>query len=749
MLKRSLPFMVGAIAFALLLGVRVADPEPLKRLRAWVFDLYQEIEPRAYQPAGVRIVDIDEASLQRYGQWPWPRNHLADLVTALHGMGAATVAFDVVFAESDRMKPTAMLRTLVDAELDTELQDAVRRLPDPDRMFGKAIWQNRVVLGFAPTGAASERLPDPIAGIAVRGPDPAPILGSYAGATVNLAPFEAVAAGNGSFGIRNDFDAILRRVPLYQSVGGTIYPSLSAEALRVAQGARSHLLKTAEGRDGEVTMVAARIGQVEVPTTAAGELYLHDTGFVAERYLPAWQVLDPGRRGGLRAQVEGHIVLVGTSAAGLKDLRATPLSPIVPGVSLHAQALEQMILGHHLLRPDWADGLEVVAMIGLGLVLVTAIPLLGPTATALVGAAAAAGGLGASWYAFSELQMLFDPLYPIAAALGVYLPMTAIQFIMSDQEKRFVRGAFSRYLSPALVKQMAKNPKALVLGGEDRELTLLFSDIRGFTTISERMTPAELIGFMNHYFSVMSAEILDREGFIDKYIGDAIMAFWNAPLDVAQHPRRACETALAMRDALTVMNTDLSGQTRENGEGYDEVRIGLGLHTGVCRVGNMGSQQRLNYSVLGDDVNLTARLEGQTKIYGVDILLSEATRDAAGPGFETVELDKIRVKGRAKPVRIFVLAGTAEALAGTSFPAYLAAQNRLIDAYRRCAWPEAEAALDEVYDALAVSSDWRPASLRLERVAEIYSERIALLKDDPPPSGWDQVFNPRREIALA
>ncbi|MEM6422206.1 MAG: adenylate/guanylate cyclase domain-containing protein, partial [Pseudomonadota bacterium] len=648
MWKRSLPFIVGVLAFGLLLGVRVADPQAVRQFRAWVFDTYQEIEPRPYVETGVRIVDIDEASLDRLGQWPWPRNRLADLVTALRDLGAAVIAFDMVFAEEDRTKPSELLRALIDEDVSPAVRDAVRGLPDPDRLFAEAVAGAPVVLGFAPTAEGSLLPPRLVNGIAVSGPDPVNALHEFLGATVNLAPLEAAAQGNGSFGIRNDFDSILRSVPLFQTVDGTVYPSLAAEALRVAQGAGSYILKTAQVGEGPVNTVAARIGAVDVPLTARGELILHDTGYQPARYVPAWQLLDRSRRGGLRERIAGHIVLVGTSAAGLKDLRATPLSPIVPGVSLHAQAVEQIVLGHHLRRPDWADGLEIAAMAVVGLGLVIAIPLLGPLATAALGATVAIGGVAASWYAFAELRLLVDPIYPLAAALAVYLPVTAIRFIQTDSEKRFVRSAFGRYLSPALVEQMANDPKSLVLGGEDRELTLLFSDIRGFTTISEKMTPAELVTFMNRYFSAMSDRVLETEGFIDKYIGDAIMAFWNAPLDVEDHPRRACEAALGMRAALAGLNARLVSQRRDGAVAYDKIRIGIGLHTGLCRVGNMGSAQRFNYSVLGDDVNLTARLEGQTKTYGVDILISEATRTAVGPEFGAVELDKIRVKGRQK-----------------------------------------------------------------------------------------------------
>lgn len=732
MFRRLLPFAVGLLALAMVLGLRLVDPQPVQQVRQWVFDTYQRIEPRPYQPAGVRIVDIDEASLARLGQWPWPRTLVADLVVALRDMGAAVIAFDVVFSEPDGTAPSRLLQTLDGAALGPGVRAALAALPDPDAVLGAAIATAPVVTGFAPNSQAAANLPALKAGFAFLGAAPGPFLQNFSGATVNLPAIAEPAAGNGSFGIANDFDSVMRRVPLFQTVNGQVYPALTSEALRVGQGAKTHLIETSAGTEaeaealgGRVGVVRVKIGRIEVPTTARGEVLLHDTGYQPARYLPAWRVLEPAMQSRVAPLVAGHIVLIGTSAAGLKDVRATPLSPSIPGVSVHAQALEQMILGHHLERPDWATGLEVLAFLGVGVVLVALLPLVGAVWSSVLAVMAIAVGIGASWYAFSELRFLFDPVYPALAVLAIYVPTTATLFVQTESERRFVRAAFARYLSPALVERLARNPDSLRLGGETRELTILFSDIRGFTTLSEGMTPEELTRFMNRYLTPMSDRILEREGFIDKYIGDAIMAFWNAPLDVADHAAAACRAALDMRAVLIDLNAAWTREYAAEGRVFPGVAFGIGLHTGACSVGNMGSDTRFNFSILGDNVNLASRIEGQTKTYGVDILVSEATAEAAVDGFTALEIDRIQVKGRSQPVSVHVLVGERSVARAPGFAAFRDRHMAMLDAWRAEAWAEAAEACEDCRRALAGrSADWLPPGCRLGGIYALYAERL-------------------------
>ena len=306
-----------------------------------------------------------------------------------------------------------------------------------------------------------------------------------------------------------------------------------------------------------------------------------------------------------------------------------------------------------------ALGIELLFLIVLGLALILALPSLGARWCGLLGAALVAVAVGGSWHAFSAWQWLFDPLYPSLVLVVLYVVETGIIFLRTESERRWVRGAFGRYLSPAVVAQLAENPDQLQLGGEMRDMTLLFCDVRGFAAVSERLDAAGLTRFINRFLTPMTEVILAAGGTIDKYMGDAIMAFWGAPVADPAHVLKGCQAALAMRTALVDLNRRLAAEAEAEGRPHIPVNVGIGLNTGVCCVGNMGSDQRFDYSVLGDDVNLASRLEGQSKTYGVDVVISESTRDEAGPDLDALELDLIQVKGKTRPVRIYALAGPA------------------------------------------------------------------------------------------
>jgi adenylate cyclase len=745
MRKRYIPYLVGVLALAAVLALRLLDPLPVQQIRLWAFDGYQRLEPRPFKPAGVRIVDIDEESLKRIGQWPWPRTTMAELVTNLTKMGALSIGMDIVFAEPDRTKPERLIASWKPFGLDPATKAALRELPNPDKVYAKAIARGPVVTGFAPRASKSERMPVRSAGFAYSGDKPNPAIPNFAGATTNLPSLAKAAKGNGSFGILNDFDSIVRRVPLVQQVGGRIYPSLAAETLRVAQGASTHIVKSSTGSGegnftGDVAMTAMKIGRLTVPTAGDGTVLIHDTGNVPERLMPAHKVLNAEKHPGLVRKIKNHIVLIGTSAKGLRDIRATPITRAAPGVTLHAQALEQIIHGDYLKRPDWSEGAEVLFFVLLGLILVLVLPRVGAFWCGVIGLGAISGALGASWLAFDRFGWLLDPVYPALSAFAVYLPTSATLFVMSEGEKRFIRAAFSRYLSPALVERLAQNPETLNLGGENRELTVMFSDIRGFTPVAETMTPEQLTRFMNRFLTPMTETILSHSGYIDKYMGDAIMAFWNAPVPTGSHPARACHAALTMRRSLVELNRQWTQEFAQQGQTFPGVAIGIGMHTGVCCVGNMGSEQRFDYSALGDNVNLGSRLEGQSKTYGVDAVLSEATRAEAAGSFAFLELDLIRVKGRAEPVRIHTLVGTFDLEDDADYAAFAQDHAAMIAAYRRQDWDTAAAACQRCADAVAAGPAWLPEGVTLAGIYALYAERIADLRANPPGPDWGAVY---------
>ncbi|HSD92435.1 MAG TPA: adenylate/guanylate cyclase domain-containing protein [Methyloceanibacter sp.] len=711
------------------LALRVWDPTPVARLRALVFDSYQRLSPRQFDPSlPVRIVDIDEESLKRIGQWPWPRTVLAELVDKLAAGGAAAIGFDMVFPEPDRMSPANTLRYWPKSEALANLREEVERLPSNDQVFAEAIAKAPVVLGFIASPQATS-LPETKAGFAHAGDDPKLFAPYYPGAAVSLEELQDGAQGGGSLNWIPESDQIIRRMPMLVRLGDTLYPSFAADMLRLAQGASTYVVKSSgasgEKAFGEKTgIVAIKLGDFEVPTEAHGQMWIRFTPESPERYFPAWKVLN-GEIGA--DDIGGRILLIGTSAAGLLDLRATPLEPSVPGVSLHAQAIEQILQGAFLQRPDFATAAELLYILVLGLLIAFLIYRLGAAGSAVLGGLAVAAVIGVSWYAFDAFGWLVDPIYPAFALAAIYLAGTLFVFLRTERERNRVRNAFSHYMAPALVERLAGDPSRLKLGGETRDMTLLFSDVRGFTGISEGLDAEELTRFLNSLFTPLSNIILDERGTIDKFMGDAVMAFWNAPLDDSAHPTHACSAALRMMREMTTLNERWREEAEAKGRPYKPVRLGIGLNTGVCCVGNLGSETRFDYSVIGDNVNVASRLEGQCKTYDVGTVVGETTIKRA-PDFAFLELDLLKVKGKTEATRAFALLGDSVLKNSEGFIRLAERHGEFLARFRAKDWDAAEALSHECE---------KLNSARLDRVYALYRERIAFFRMNPPPPDWD------------
>ena len=738
--------LIPVVILLLALFVRIEDPTPVQLVRWWTFDTYQRIEPRQFEPLPVRILDIDDKSLAEIGQWPWPRTRIASLVDRLHAEGAAVVVFDVLFAEPDRTSPKNVLSAWPEGAVDEALRENVEALPDHDAALAEAFARGRVVTGFTFTRTQDATGPPaPKAGVAVGGTPPHLFLPVNRAAISNLPILDTAAAGLGNINFPSEVDGLIRRVPVFTQYvrPGTepdysdlfslppLYPTLGAEALRVAQGARAYRIRMtdASGEGGVASGISSvSVGQVPVVTDGEGHVWLHYTGYKPERYVPAWKLWSADTPITAADGLEGAIVLVGTSAPGLLDLRSTPLNPILPGVEVHAELIEQMLTDSFLTRPDWSFGAELLAFALLGILLILLLPKLGATAGALVAIVAIVIGFAAGWFAYTNARILIDPVYPAVVVVLVYMSSSLINFLNSENQRRQIRSAFGQYLSPALVEQLAEEPDRLRLGGETREMTLLFCDIRGFTAISEahRDDPQGLTALINRILTPLTSEILERNGTIDKYMGDCIMAFWNAPLDDAEHAHHACEAGLAMIAALERVNEE---RKAENPDAF-MVGVGVGLNSGECVVGNMGSDQRFDYSVLGDAVNLAARLEGQSKNYGALIVVGETTQAAVADAFAFLELDLIAVKGKSEAVRIFALMGDAQKAGDPEFTALREAHERMLTAYRAGDWDGAQAALNTCLD--------RPDAI--QELYDLYADRILQYSFDPPPPGWDGVY---------
>jgi len=725
------PLIVALIVLASALLLRSIDPAALVRVRDFAFDTYQRMQPRAYSiETPVRIVDIDEAALAEFGQWPWPRTIVARLIDKLTEMGAAVIAFDAVFAEPDRSSLSRMVRDLV-AYTDPEtVQKLAAALQDNDQVMADAMAQSRVVLGFGFDLKGGQRPPRKFHGVAFAGDDPSQFLPLQAGVVKPLDILEAAAKGNGS--VNTDIESVVvRRVPMLFRVAGQegLFPALSIEALRVVQEANSYVIKSS-GASGELAfgertgIVAIKTGNLEVPTDARGRVTLYDTGHRDERFVSARSILAgeaPADR------IEGNVVFVGTSAIGLKDLRNTPVQDAVPGVEVHAQLAEQMIEQKFLARPDFADGAEFLYLLAIGLLFVWLLPRLSASRMAVVAVLFIAIGVLVPWFAFARYQLLFDPLYPPVTLAAIYIAGSVTAFMRTERERSQIRNAFGLYLSPDIVEQLARNPRLLQLGGEQREITVMFTDVRGFTTISEQFDPQGLTRFMNRFLTPMTDLILGGRGTIDKYMGDAIMAFWNAPLPVPDHAAHACDVALAMQARLKELNDEWRAESLAEGREHIAVNIGIGLNTGPASVGNFGSAQRFTYSCLGDDVNLASRLESQCKAYGVGIIVGAKTQRQVGE-YATVELDRVMVKGRTEPERIFALLGNVGLAQSAGYRALVDRQAAFLQEYRAGRFTEALELIGGC-QAAAAAIDW------LQGYYEMMARRIDTLILDPP-SNW-------------
>lgn len=723
MLNR-LTLFLGLSITALAVAVAALAPPIFSQARDLVFDGYQRAAPRAYDPeAPVHIIDIDEAALDAYGQWPWPRSYMAALTDRLFDHGAVAVGFDVLFAEPDRTSPERITESW------SRFRDTIPPvlpdlgLPRHDQVFANAIDSRPIVLSVA--GGAEGEVPVPRAGIAVTGTLP-PSLTQYPAAVVNLPELTEVAAGIGTITLGRTGDGVTRTVPLVSQVGDVLMPALSVELLRVAQAAGGHILRTTEGSGeisgGTVAAIAMRTGALTFPVEADGAFRIHYAGHQPGRITPVAQVLEAdGIDPELEARISGRIILVGSSAQGLFDIRTTPLNPAISGVTLHAEIIEQIVDGTFLTRPDWMPGLELVIVVLTGVVLtglqLLQRPVLGLAAALILTSAPGIAGI----MAFQQAGLLFDPVLPTLTALAVFLPGTTLGFLSKERARRSIRARFAYFLPPALIGQIEANPEAaLTPEGAERELSVMFVDMRGFSTVTEGMPPDRVVQLVNTFLSAVAETLVDRGATIDKFIGDAVMAFWNAPFAQDDHATKALRAISDVETAAAEASKALEA------EGYPPIRVAIGLNTGKAYVGLMGSRDRLSYTCVGDAVTLAARLEGLTRSYGVSNCVGPAAAAASPPGLRAVVVDRIAAKGFEQAVDVSVMIAPSDQGAADFAEILSAARS----AYLGRDWDRAEAEFT------------RLAALDLSfcdtaQLAQTYLDRIAAHRNSPPSATWD------------
>lgn len=635
----SLNMLVPVLAVSIGAALQLIDPPVLQTLRQAVFDQYQRVHPRVYQAAPVRIIDIDEESLAKVGQWPWPRTRIAELVERLRRAEVAAIGFDVLFAEPDRTSPKAMLDLW---DLSGATLRGVAGLPDHDDLLAAALRPGGVVLGFA-VEREGESAPFPAQKYRyVNMGEPAlPFVHPFSRAVSPLPVLSAAAAGNGVLTFVPDGDGVVRRVPLLLRLGDTLVPSLVAEVLRVGQGAQNYLVRTSSTQG--VGLAEVKIGQFTVPTTAAGEAWVHFSGPVRERTIPAWKILAGAVPD---AELAGKLVLVGTSAQGLMDLRFSPLGGVMPGVEAHAQMLEQVLTDSYLYRPAWASSIEALTIVIGGLALGTLALMTGALASAIVTLLVIGLIIWGGWFAFIDHQLLLDPVTPTLSIFIAFTLSSVMHHLSSERRQRFVKQAFSRYVSPNLVSHIVDHPQELELGGRRQECSFIFTDLAGFTSLMEKIDPGEAVALLNAYLDEMIGIAFQHNGTLDRIVGDAVAIMFSAPVQQPDHRQRALTCAIAMQRFAARYADDLQAR----GIAFGQTRIGV--HTGEVIVGNFGGSTIFDYRALGDPVNTASRLESVNKHLGTRMCVSQATLSGC-TGIVTRPVGRLVLKGKSQPLMVF------------------------------------------------------------------------------------------------
>jgi len=689
------------------------------------------------------IAVIDEKSLSELGRWPWPRTTIAQMVRKLKKNGAKAVGFDIVFSEPDinsnlktidalwaEMKKSGISQPGV-----IELLRRKRAGADTDAILAASIKEaGNVTLGyffhFARKGSDKElahlteqriaqnarRIENsryPMVNSTAGKPNDAYMPHAFA-PEANIPVLSAAGRNSGYFNALPDSDGSNRWSPLVIAFENNYYSSLAVSLVQAYLDFPNLSLNL---EPFGVKSVA--IDDIVVPTDESGQLLINYMG--PPQTFPHYSIADILADRLPKDTFRNKIVLVGATAIGIYDLRVTPFSSTFPGVEIHANVIDNILHRNFLIHSSVTRFIDICSIILFGVILGLLIPRLRPITGMIAAFLMIAAFVVINFFVFFSFNTWLNLVYPLITMATIYLGITIYHYFKEEREKKKIRGAFQYYLTSSVINEMLKDPDKLKLGGDKKDLTVLFSDIRGFTTISEKMTPEELVALLNEYLTTMTNQVFHHDGLLDKYMGDAIMAVFGAPLDQPDHALRACRTALAMMEELHKL------QEKWKAEGRPVFDIGVGLNSGDMVVGNMGSEMRFDYTVMGDMVNLGSRLEGTNKEYGTNIIISEFTYEKVKDAMCCRELDGVRVKGKLKPVKIYELLGEKKDEA--AFRDLLEGFGRGLALYREAKWDEAIAAFQGV---LASRPDDYPSKM--------YVERCKNLKENPPAESWDGVF---------
>jgi len=687
----------------------------------------------------ITVVAIDAASLDEFGRWPWPRSRVAELVDRLVEAKVSAIGIDLVFSEPESPPEISALqlarRVLAgESSADPEVVRAMGQLDrslaqtDTDARLAQALAASeRSALGyFFRTGLEDADPPEKLAAslpeirhsqvsvARVPAEGSAPVL-TCTGLEANVSVIGEASLRAGFLSAVSDPDGVVRRAALVARCGDAYYVSLALSLLEVATGQRTQLMADARA------LREIRVGGKVIPVDEGGKILINFRG--PGKTFPRVSAGDVLAGRVPAGQLEGTIALIGATEVGLRDTSSTPFASVFPGVEIHANVLDNLLAGDVIRRQDAGVVMELGLIVLVGLLLILVIPRTKGVLASFVFAAGLAGVLiGGSVLAFTEFGVWLNLIYPLTAVALVYLAVEATRSLGAEARSRRIRKTFASYIPPSVVKELAESDEPPRLGGETRTLSILFSDVRDFTKLSEALGAEDTIRLMNTYLAAMTRIVFDSAGTLDKYIGDAVMAFWGAPLSLEDHPERACRAAIAMQSGLAELAAD-----RSDIRGLQGLRIGIGLNTAPVVVGNLGSDLRFDYTLIGDGVNLCSRLEGLTKVYGTGILATADLADRLPVSFLTREVDEIRVKGREGAARICEVLGERAAEPGED--AWLQAHAEGLGHYRAGRWGEAEQALAQ---AIAERGEDGPSSALLERMKNL---------GGVPPDPWHGVWS--------
>lgn len=699
------------------------------------------IASRGALPAGTEtiIAVVDEKSLTELGRWPWPRTTIARLMDHLKAAGAKAIGFDIVFSEPDEnssLKTIAQLsaeikKSGIENSSLTALLNKKKATANTDAALAKSIARAKnVTLGyfFHLSGKDVAHLSEKeisentdniknsryqLVNSLEKNPDDSSLPKAYA-PEANIKILSTAAANSGYFNMIPDTDGSMRWSPLVIKSGNNYYSSLTLSILH--QYLDWPLLSLNLAGFGAESI---RIGDITIPTDESGRLLVNYLG--PAKTFPHYSISDI-LKGRIPAEkIRNKIVLVGATAIGIYDLRVTPFGATYPGVEIHATVIDNILHRNFLTHSSFTRFIDLCSIILFGLLMGLIIPRLKAVNGIFFALIIIGIFVAGNMFIFASLNVWLNLVYPALTMIAIYLAITVYRYITEEREKKKIRGAFQYYLTASVINEMLKDPAKLKLGGDKKDLSVLFSDIRGFTTISEKLTPEELVHLLNEYLTAMTDIVFKYDGTLDKYMGDAIMAVFGAPLDQPDHARRACQTALDMMSELRRL------QKKWLAEGKPPLNIGIGINSGDMVAGNMGSQMRFDYTVMGDNVNLGSRLEGTNKEYGSNIIFSEFTYDKVKDDMCCRELDWVRVKGKKLPVKIYELLG--EKKDESKWKDLIGNFEEGLKLYRASRWDEAIAAFQK---ALAVKPE--------DAASQLYIERCKNLKENPPPQPWDGVF---------